>query len=77
LINGESSNSERSSMRRMSMTNSFHIRSLAIDQKVHRQLARCFAVIQRLAIEIGDSDQIFCHSTLASHRWCGKDSTVI
>src|ERR1051325_1099996 len=77
LIDRESRNSKRSPVRRMSVTNSFHIRTLAIDQQVHRELARRFSLVELVAFEIRDRDQIVGHATLARHRRRGEDTTVV
>src|SRR5438105_1521669 len=70
-------NGECSPVRWMSMADSFDVRPLAINQKVHCQLARCLLIIQRAALKIRNRDQIFRHAAFARHRWSRQDTTII
>ena len=59
------------------MTDSFHVRPLAINQKVHRQLARGSLIIQRAAVKIRNRNQVFRHPAFAGHRWRRQDAAVL
>ena len=61
----------------MRVANGIHIRTLTIDQNVHRELARRFPLVERPAFKIGDRDQIFSHAAFARHRRRRKDATVV
>src|SRR5438045_111437 len=61
----------------MSMTDSFDIRPLPINQEVHRQLARGPLIIQRATVKVSNRDQVFGHSTFAGHRRRRQDAVVI
>ncbi len=59
------------------MANCLHVRTLAIDQQVHRELARRFTLVKRFAFKIRDRDQILGHASLAGHRRRREDSAVV
>jgi len=76
-IDRETGDSESGSVRRMRMANSLHVRTLTIDQKMHRELARRFTIVQCFAFEIRDRDQIFGHASFARHRRRREDAAVV
>src|ERR1051325_7514567 len=77
LIDRETRNGECCPVRWMRMTDSLHVRTFAIDQKVHGELTRSFALVERFAFEISDRDQILRHASLAGHRRRREDAAVV
>src|ERR1051325_7084982 len=77
LIDRETRNGECSPVRWMRMTDSLHVRTFAINQKVHGKLAGSFALVERFAFKIRDGDQILRHASLAGHRRRSKDAAIV
>src|SRR2546426_12759608 len=76
LIDWQSSDSEGGPMGRMSVTDSLHVWPLVINQQVHRKFTRRVTTVQSASFEISYRQQVFSHSTLASHSRRRQHATV-
>src|ERR1041384_1186504 len=77
LIDRETSDGKGGSVWRMCVAHSLHIRTLAIDQKMHGELTRSAPIIERFAVEICNRNQVLSHATFARHRWRGENAIVV